>query len=348
MLGGERLSEAFVILIRINNTPNYKQLYKALRVKMRELGAGWVGALSGSQIPLIIFREPGRTYRAQASSMVQQLIHLQHHAPGTIGFMGIGKPYALLEEIRLSHQEALISTADSSLPSKHRFYEDLSAIGDLKEDYPNKQLEKQFIDYIRIGRWTDVQAMMMDYIGRYEKNGFDLVQSSQRVLESLWVIYRVLAEMGIEVEKSYFSFQLQDYRELRAETVSALEKLLRYVEHYQNQVEPDVVHRIKQFIVENASKDISLEFIADWVNLSPYYISKVFKEEVGVNYIDFLTDCRMEKAKTLLSDRKLSLKEITFEIGYNDPNYFSKVFKKMIGLSPSDYRKQLFTNKTTT
>jgi len=345
MLGRERSHEAFAMLVRIADAPYSQQFYRALRERIRELGAGWVGALSGGQIPLIIFREPGRTYRAQASIMVQQLFRLQNREPGTVCFIGIGSCYPELNEIRLSHQEALIATADSSLPSKFRFYEDLSAIIDLKEDYPNKQLEQQFIDYIRVGRWPEVQSMMMDYIGRYEKLGFDLVQASQRVLESLWVIYRVLSEMGIESEKSYFSFQMHDYRQLRAETTIALERLLRSVEHYHNQVEPDVVHRIKQYIIEHSASDISLERIAEVVHLSPYYISKMFKEEVGVNYIDFLTNCRMEKAKQLLANHALSLKEITYEIGYNDPNYFSKVFKKMVGAAPSDYRKQLFNSR---
>src|SRR5690606_23375145 len=142
-----------------------------------------------------------------------------------------------------------------------------------------------------------------------------------------------------------FSFQMQDYRQLRAEAACGLDKLVRSAEQHRRQVEPDVVQTIKQYIVDHSAEDISLERIAARVGLSPFYISKVFKEETGVNYIDFLTACRIERAKSLLADQRLSLKAITFEIGYNDPNYFSKVFKRMNGVSPSDYRKSLINQK---
>jgi len=345
MLGGAATREAFVMLLRMNRTPFTELFHRALRERMREHAGGWVGALSGKHIPLIVFRETGKSYRAQASSMVQQVMALQQRAPGTVCFIGIGHAYASLDDIRLSYQEALIATADTALPAKHRFYEDLPAIGELKEDYPNKETEKRFIDHIRLGAWVDVQATVMDYIGRYEKNGFGLMQAGQRVLESLWVVYRVLSEMGIDAEKPFFSFQMQDYRQLRAEASCSLDKLVRSAERHRRHVEPDVVQRIKQYIADHSAEDISLERIAARVGLSPFYISKVFKEETGVNYIDFLTACRIERAKALLSDQALSLKEITFEVGYNDPNYFSRVFKKMNGLSPSEYRKTLINNK---
>jgi two-component system response regulator YesN len=71
----------------------------------------------------------------------------------------------------------------------------------------------------------------------------------------------------------------------------------------------------------------------------------MFKDQLGVNYIDFLTECRIEKAKKLMGDPEKSLKEITFEVGYHDPNYFSKVFKKMCEASPTEYRKTLLGKK---
>ncbi len=107
----------------------------------------------------------------------------------------------------------------------------------------------------------------------------------------------------------------------------------------------DKIHQIKQYIFEHSHEDISLDALGRKVDLSPIYISKMFKEKLGINYIDFLTECRIEKAKKLLSDPEKSLKEITFEIGYHEPNYFSKVFKKMCGVSPKEYRNILLGKK---
>ena len=118
-----------------------------------------------------------------------------------------------------------------------------------------------------------------------------------------------------------------------------------FTRHITIELEADKIHQIKQYIREHSHEDISLDILAQRVNLSPIYISKMFKEKLGINYIDFLTECRIEKAKKLLNDPERSLKEITFEIGYHEPNYFSKVFKKMCGVSPKEYRKTLLSKK---
>jgi two-component system response regulator YesN len=110
-------------------------------------------------------------------------------------------------------------------------------------------------------------------------------------------------------------------------------------------MEADTIHQLKQYIMEHSHQDITLDALAKKVGLSPIYLSKMFKEKQGVNYIDFLTECRIEKAKKLMGVPEKSIKEITFEVGYHDPNYFSKVFKKMCSMSPKEYRKMLLGNK---
>jgi two-component system response regulator YesN len=172
-----------------------------------------------------------------------------------------------------------------------------------------------------------------------------LLQTQQRVLELLWIASRVLIEMGIATETPLFSFQSQDYRQLRAESGLLLDRMRQSFTEYHDRVEPDTIQQIKQYIIEHSHEDVSLDMIGKRVGLSPFYISKMFKEQLGVNYIDFLTECRIDKAKKLMSDPERSLKEITFEVGYHDPNYFSKVFKKMCDASPTEYRKTLLGKK---
>lgn len=346
LLGGDIDSRgAFVMLLRLGNNPHTEMFCAKLRQMLREREAGWTGALSGYFLPVILFRETSRSYRSQASATVQQILSLQRDTNPVI-FIGIGQSYNALDDIRLSYQEALIATANSALPSKHRFYEDFPAIREWKTDDPDKRQEQQFIEHIRLGNWSEVEASVMSFIEKCEKNGFDIVQSGQRALESIWIVYRVLTEMGIEAERPYFSFQMNDYRQLRAEAASALIRLVRVVERHNRQIQPPTVaRRLKQYVLAHSSEDLSLERMAAEVGLSPFYVSKIFKEEIGVNYIDFLTECRIEKAKTLLLDPTINLKAIAFEIGYHDPNYFSKVFKKSSGLSPSEYRKAMIHKK---
>ena len=102
-----------------------------------------------------------------------------------------------------------------------------------------------------------------------------------------------------------------------------------------------VVARAKAYIDQNYQKDISLDEVSRMVDISPYYFSKLFKQEQGENFIEYLTRTRMQKARQLLKDQKYSIKEICAMCGYSDPNYFSRIFKKYEGVTPSEYRERL-------
>ena len=104
-----------------------------------------------------------------------------------------------------------------------------------------------------------------------------------------------------------------------------------------------VVQRAILFVTQRFKEEISMEQTAEYVNLSPYYFSKLFKLQTGENFSDYLTRLRIEESKRLIAQRSLSLKEICYEVGYKDPNYFSRVFKKAVGISPSEYRQQIET-----
>lgn len=95
------------------------------------------------------------------------------------------------------------------------------------------------------------------------------------------------------------------------------------------------------YIKNNYNKDITLDKVANEFNLSPYYFSRTFKEFTGENYSEYVTNIRIEKAKEMLKKQNLSIKEICFKVGYNDPNYFSRVFKKVERISPTEYKYNL-------
>lgn len=336
-------SEMFVMLVLL--PAGAEHYYTAVKEKVRQAGGGLVGALYGRQLPIIVGRDPERSYRTQGISLARDILSVAKPDAVAGWFVGIGNVCGSLEYIRQSYQESLIASMDTSLPVKYRFYEDTPVLGAALDGQLAKQREKQFFDQIRQGQWEQVRAGIMDFIQQYESEGADLLKTQQRVLELLWVASRVLSEMGIEAEMPLFSFQAQDGRQLRAETGRLLDRMKQfYAEHYE-QVEPDTIQQIKLYIAEHSHEDISLDAIGKRAGLSPFYISKMFKDQLGINYIDFLTECRIEKAKKLMADPEKSLKEITFEVGYHDPNYFSKVFKKMCRVSPKEYRKTLLSGR---
>lgn len=98
------------------------------------------------------------------------------------------------------------------------------------------------------------------------------------------------------------------------------------------------IRKVQQYIENNFSSQISLSDIADTVGLNSSYLSRIFKKETGESVTEYLTNCRIEKAKELLKDNNLRLRDISESIGFNDVSYFSNTFKKIVGVSPTEYR----------
>lgn len=102
----------------------------------------------------------------------------------------------------------------------------------------------------------------------------------------------------------------------------------------------EIFSRVINYISENYNKDISLEKTAKRFNLSSYYFSRTFREIFGITFSEKLTSIRMNRAKELLDEEDSNVKDVCYEVGYNDPNYFSKAFKKCVGMNPSEYKNK--------
>lgn len=85
----------------------------------------------------------------------------------------------------------------------------------------------------------------------------------------------------------------------------------------------------------------TLHYVAEKVFITPAYLSTLFKTNMGVTFIEHLTDIRISKAKKLLKQTHLKNYEVAERVGYHDSRYFSQIFKKKVGLSPSDFRESI-------
>lgn len=97
---------------------------------------------------------------------------------------------------------------------------------------------------------------------------------------------------------------------------------------------------VKRYITEHYMEEISLSTAAQVVNLSPVYLSRLFKKEEGINFLDYVNQYRIEVAKKFLSDINYNVLEAADLSGFKNTRYFSKIFKKAVGITPSEYRKR--------
>ncbi len=165
-------------------------------------------------------------------------------------------------------------------------------------------------------------------------------------------VVKLVAEWGVQVERrtleeAYFATHVVSSRQHEA-IVKLLTIFSQHLSMLSNQVivqqenaEPPVIRRAKEFIHEHQAEDISLSQVAKAVNTSTFYFCKMFKKVTGINFTDYLSRVRIEKSKNLLLNPNLRVSEIAFEVGFQSLTHFNRVFKKILGQTPSDYRAQL-------
>ncbi len=101
-----------------------------------------------------------------------------------------------------------------------------------------------------------------------------------------------------------------------------------------------VVLLAKKYIETNYYReDLTLEDVAQNVQISPTYLSRLLKQEIGATFIDYLTQVRVKRATQLMNDPAVKVYEVAKSVGYNSQHYFSTAFKKVLGISPVEYRK---------
>lgn len=105
--------------------------------------------------------------------------------------------------------------------------------------------------------------------------------------------------------------------------------------------EPVAITRARKFIQDHQADDLSLAEVARAVNTSTIYFCKLFKKVTGLNFTEYLSQLRIEKAKNLLLNPNLRVSEIAYETGFQSLTHFNRVFRRIAGQSPTNYRKRL-------
>lgn len=241
-------------------------------------------------------------------------------ALGEAVYIGIGFPYQTLEKLPQSYQEAYAACLQLTRAKKRH-------VGFSQENEGLQTIILGKLAYF-VEKGHDVEATQL-----FEKHADGLTERDKE--DIYMMIKKTLALRDIvAVERSFKSLQTNqdwyDYLKLSCMKVKTFYQSKQYI------------NQAKAYIHKHFNTAITLEDVAAAVNLSPNYFSNMFKQEFGVTFIDYLTQVRLESAKELLEENELSLKEISFMVGYKDPNYFSRVFKKRYYESPKHFQQTIF------
>ena len=247
--------------------------------------------------------------------------------------------YAIVEQGKTIEQQ-------SEINSYIQYIKTMECNPEQKNRYPIEK-ERELINQIANADTQGAKKTLNEILGSVffsSGNDFEVIKS--RVLELVVLLSRAALKGGANVEQ-IFGLNYQYLNKIHSFTkveelsywlskimvrFSDLVFTLKSVKH------TDAIYKAIQYMSNNFIEKITLEDVAAEIFLSSAYFSKIFKEQTGFNFSQYLNKLRIEKSKSLLRNSRLPLVDIAGMVGYEDQSYFTKVFKKITGNSPGKYR----------
>lgn len=161
--------------------------------------------------------------------------------------------------------------------------------------------------------------------------------------ELIAIISKICSEFSIDLTHVDFA----DVKNASAQyQYQQVKKLFQYIIHSLADKQPSEsasshISAAEKYIREHYESRVTLEDIANYVGLVPSYLSTIFKKKTGQTISGYLTNYRLERAKELLEDKNINIKQIYSKVGFNDYNYFITCFKKNYGCTPNQYKKKV-------
>jgi two-component system, response regulator YesN len=258
--------------------------------------------------------------------------------------IGIGRKYEV-ENFNKSCNEAYMAATMSSSQSVMHF-EDIAPSNSVLDMYPLHK-ENAFSNSILTGNIKEAKGTFKEiYVWLMDAYGEDIDKIKSKLIELLFIIEKALPyklKEFNELKQTYILNILKgnSKEELRVQFLYYLSELGSEIQNQRRNDIDGIIPTVLEYLNNNYSADISLNDAAKSVNLSYHYFSKIFKDEIGKSFTDYLTELRIEKSMKLLVNPNTSIKEICQKIGYNDPNYYTKAFKKITGMTPTEYRSSI-------
>ncbi|NKE07044.1 helix-turn-helix domain-containing protein [Mesobacillus selenatarsenatis] len=204
------------------------------------------------------------------------------------------------------------------------------------QDYFKKQFEGNQLTFLSYRKHLLMLLQVPSEYGSL-KHWKEREERILETIESLEKEYGIQLYIGVGSVYREPLLLHHSYKEAcKARRTSPYERLqLRYFEDITMDTQ---IQKCADYISQYCTEDLSIKQVADQINLSVPYFSRIFKQETGRSFVEYVTFVRMQRAVWMLRHTDHTVEAIAEELGYNTPNYFSGTFKKYVGLSPRDYR----------
>lgn len=208
--------------------------------------------------------------------------------------------------------------------------------------------EELLLEKIASGDQSTARKILNEMLGHIFFSSEGNIETIRaRVVELIVLLSRASIRGGADVEQIFglnytYLGKLYAFDSIDQIAFWLSDIMARFTEHVFNLAQvkhADVIYRACDYVKKNYHKPLTLEETADLVCLSPAYFSRIFKDEMTVNFNTYVNQIRVEAARKLLLNESASLADIAVQAGFDGQSYFSKVFKKLTGVTPGKYRE---------
>jgi two-component system, response regulator YesN len=282
-------------------------------------------------------------------SICEETLHSINRFLNITASIGLGTCINDVTNLRASYKAAKTAleyrfyTGESSIIN----FSDLSLNSNPPEVYKLFEMENQLINFIKLGNIDEAREIidklfeilgLMDESINFKRNiCIEVINASLRTIYELNDSRDKPSLNLVDILSSIF--EKETISELKKYVTSITGDICEFFKCKFSQKNLSVIKDIKNYINKNYMLDISLPKIAEETDLSPNYVSQIFKQETNHNITDYIREVRMEAAKKLLQSNDLKIQDISEMVGYDNPQYFSTVFKKYTGIYPQKYRQ---------
>ncbi len=217
----------------------------------------------------------------------------------------------------------------------------------INRSYPIES-ERELINKVKIGDRTGAKEILNSILGTimFQDPG-DISVLKARLVELLSVLGRAAVEGGVSIENILSKnlenitrvLKIENQADLCAWLSGALNEFIEMVYESQKANKLTQINPALRYIEDHYDQQLNLQEIAKSAHLSVSRLAHVFKEQMGITMIDYLTKVRIEKAKQLLISTDKSCTEICFEVGYNNQSYFTRTFRKLVKMTPRKFKE---------
>ncbi len=246
----------------------------------------------------------------------------------------------------------------SLLAFNRRFYNGKGNINKFEPEkctydyFDNKNLLEQvnlLVDYLDSGLTNKVGNTIEEILSLLLKKNINPNQFKEI---SLWIINKiaVISDDFYSAVQSYsenetdpkdFINEVDTFVELKEYLINTFTVLSKIIIESKSERSQRIIDISKEYIFSHFNENVTLKSVADHVHLNQNYFSELFRREVGKNFIDFITEVRINKAKKLLMKDDLKIYEVGLKVGYIETVTFNRAFKRVEGMSPAEYRRIL-------